>query len=70
MPSSKQVLLKLLQVVQEQHDAEEKESTKVAVATAAPSTPAASFAETERREPTTSIVQFRCLNFPWNSNIS
>ena len=69
-PSSKQVLLKLLQVVQEQHDGEEKEPAKVAAATATPSTPASSFAEAERREPTTSIIQFRPLNFPWNSNMS
>jgi hypothetical protein len=69
MLSSKQVLLKLLQVIQEQHDGEEKEPTKVVAAATAPSTPAASFAKTERREPTASIIQFRCLSFTYITGV-
>uniref|UniRef100_A0A453JI61 Uncharacterized protein n=2 Tax=Aegilops tauschii subsp. strangulata TaxID=200361 RepID=A0A453JI61_AEGTS len=62
MLSSEQVLLKLLEVIQEQHDSEEEEPAKVAATTPTASTSAASFAETERREPTASIVQLRSLN--------
>ena len=67
VPSSKEVLLELLQVIKEQHAREEKESTKVVAATPATSTTAPTFAETEWREPTASIIQFWPLDFPWNS---
>jgi hypothetical protein len=58
VPSSKEVLLELLQVIKEQHAREEKESAKVVAATPATSTTAPAFAETEWREPTASVIQF------------
>jgi len=62
VPSSKEVLLELLQVIKEQHTGEEKESAKVVAAT---STTTPAFAKTEWREPTTSIIKFWPLDFPF-----
>jgi len=65
VPSSKEVLLELLQVIKEQHTGEEKESAKVVAATSATSTTTPAFAQTEWREPTTSIIKFWPLDFPF-----